>query len=68
MRADHPTPPDLPLEVRPDPDAAPGNFIPPLARLLLAMARRELAERASGDAAGAGRNGKEVTGKCEVDG
>ncbi len=39
--------PDLPVETRPDPDAVPGDFIPLLARLLLALARRRLAARES---------------------
>jgi hypothetical protein len=41
-------PPDRqPFEVCPDPDATPGNFVVPLATLLLAMARREIAARQS---------------------
>jgi hypothetical protein len=42
VRADDPSPSDLPFEVLLAPDAAPGDFVPPLARLLLALARRKL--------------------------
>jgi hypothetical protein len=42
--------PDLPappFEIRLDPNGPAGNFIPPLARLLLSLARRRLAARQS---------------------
>jgi hypothetical protein len=39
----------LPVEARLDQDAPPGDFIPPLARLLLMLARRRLAARKEGN-------------------
>jgi hypothetical protein len=43
-------------EVRVDPDAPPGNFLPALAALLRQMARRERDAAGDGEAAEAGRN------------
>jgi hypothetical protein len=65
MPAERPAPLDLPVEVRHDAGAPPGDFTKPLATLLLVLARRELAARAGRNEAARHSPGEEVSQKRE---